>query len=108
MVMTSPLFMLGSGKAWAQDVSIALAMLCIVALWRAAGSVRRPGWWGAACGALLGRAIGTRLAVAPLLPVVMLLIACAPRERDARLRIMSGLLAGGTVALAPTIAAWLL
>lgn len=65
-VMFNPVYAYTSGKAWNHDLPVLLTLLALLSIWRwrtANGGAAVA--WIAACGALFGLAVGTRLTFAP-------------------------------------------
>jgi len=86
LILTNPLFVYTSGKAWNHDATVLLILLAFLASGR---SVKQNGCpkWLFLSGLLLGLATGVRLSAAPLaLPFLLMTLWPAPKPRSGTLR----------------------
>jgi hypothetical protein len=106
-VMLNPIFTYTTGKAWNHDLPVLLTLLAVLSLWRWRGSTKGgvvgPAAWAAACGALFGLAVGTRLTFAPAgAAFVACFMGTSRMTRREKLVAVAVFLAAAGVAMAPS------
>lgn len=96
-----------TGLAWNQELSLLLALLAGITLWR--GARQDKSGWLAVAGLFAGLAIGTRITYAPLLaPFGLAVLFAGPREAGKMVRRVCWFGVGCTAGFLPVIVLWML
>lgn len=105
-VMLNHVFTYTTGKAWNHDLPVLLTLLAVLSLWRWRAAARGgvvAAAWAAACGVLMGLAVGTRLTFAPAAAAfVVCFVGTSRRTGREKAAAVALFFAAGVVAMAPS------